>query len=531
MNKNRRILLAALALALCAALTASALAEGALGTLYRSATRLLFETDNATLSAKASFSYNGVPFKTMDGKYVQDGTRSLMDLKLKTTAADGSQIDSGFLVTAMDGTAYSIEPAFNPYVYQTSSCRESSAVLSSTLMRRTLLRLGSAVVDAAEGTFADHIETASAEGGTRYHLTLARGESPALVNAAGTLLARLAAERYYYLDYNMDESLAYWEQNGVEITYMDYDATFAALYEKKYGEKLPEDFYETMWNGDGSENDQVYTRYREVTDIMNKEIVDPLEKEYQSGVAVILEDGSVKYYAQRGEYIVENGMQQVSYADFDAAIRSYYLKKTGRELRPEMLDAIYSSNNEELLSAFYEMYDEMEQEYLLQVQADGKAPVIHVRADGSTQMIYDYDAYIDGLHNENVTVIQRILHTMEALELGNTDVEIVLDGQDRLVSASGTAEILVVDGSDHRSSLEITFEAAAGQYGESKVEDFDPDQYGVISIEKFWNEYDGDMTRLQRTESVTVQETPMPETVEFNGETYTVWLEDSGENG
>ena len=84
MKKKRRYLFSLLALCLCLALGLSALAEGALGTLYRAGTRLLFDTENASISARAEFSYNGLPFKTADAVYMQDGVNSQLDVRLKT---------------------------------------------------------------------------------------------------------------------------------------------------------------------------------------------------------------------------------------------------------------------------------------------------------------------------------------------------------------------------------------------------------------------------------------------------------------
>ncbi|MBO4379315.1 MAG: hypothetical protein J5889_10155, partial [Clostridia bacterium] len=103
MKKNKgKIAAIALSIMLIVALVATALAEGALSTLYGTATELLFNTDNATLKAHAVFTYNGYYFKTMDADYIQDGTNSLFKLDLQTPMNDGTTLKSGFTVVAND---------------------------------------------------------------------------------------------------------------------------------------------------------------------------------------------------------------------------------------------------------------------------------------------------------------------------------------------------------------------------------------------------------------------------------------------
>ena len=63
----RRIFLALMCLMLCLALAVSALAEGPLAALFKSASTLAFDTHNVTLNAKATFTYDGELFKTFIG--------------------------------------------------------------------------------------------------------------------------------------------------------------------------------------------------------------------------------------------------------------------------------------------------------------------------------------------------------------------------------------------------------------------------------------------------------------------------------
>lgn len=47
-------------------------------------------------------------FKHLDGRYVQDGSDSLMELSLKTPKKDGSIQQSGYTVVGNGGTAYTV---------------------------------------------------------------------------------------------------------------------------------------------------------------------------------------------------------------------------------------------------------------------------------------------------------------------------------------------------------------------------------------------------------------------------------------
>ena len=106
MKKSKyRIAAIILSVALIVAIAVTALAEGALSTLYGTATKLLFDTDNVTLKAHADFSYNGYHFKTMDADYIQDGTNSLMKLDLQTPMNDGSILKSGFTIVCPSGSS------------------------------------------------------------------------------------------------------------------------------------------------------------------------------------------------------------------------------------------------------------------------------------------------------------------------------------------------------------------------------------------------------------------------------------------
>ena len=528
MKKKRRVLFATLALALCLCLTVAALAEGKLLTLYSAATRLLFDTDNATLNIHAVFSYNGRQFKTLDGSYIQDGSGSLMDIKLKTPQKDGSVLDSGYTVAAENGLAYSIEPVNNPNVYSVSNHSSDASILSSTLLRRTILRLGSAVAGAAEGALGDKIDVASqADGGSSYHIRLREGDTPELVNAAGTLLAQTAAKRFFYMDYDAI-SPASGRDEYLTIEYEDYDATLAHLYEQEYGEAMPEDFYVSMWSEDGSMNEQAYARYQRITDRFYSELVMPMEQSGRQGLGVILADGTVKYYDTLEEYMLAANYQRVEYEDGDAAFREFYRQQTGQELTREMLHAIYMSDNEELWDAFVALSAQMGEASKALLAQYPTAVVLYMYEDGSLRPFESYTAYEKMIALSSRTVTEQVLCSMSALEMGDADVTVTLDSQGRFAGAKGTACLLVEDEFGYKNKLEVTFEASAGQYGQSRVAPFDPAAYGVVS----WDEYDGGGAFSSVGPARDgEEEIVLPETIMFNGVEYVVMTGEGSDNG
>lgn len=528
MRKTRRVLPLIVALCLCAALAVSALAEGVLGTLYRAGTGLLFDTDNATITAHADFVYNGLPFKTLDARYLQDGVNSQLELKLKTPRGDGSMGESGFTVVGNGDTAYAIDPVDNPYVYHTSSMQASSSILSSNTLSRALIRLGALVVDASESSFADLITVTAGENATQYHVQLREGQTPALVNVAGTVMAQLAAERYFYMDYGYYGYQPQAEETAsreVQIAYDDYNATFAAFYQRLYGDKLPEDFYDQLWGEDEEAAARAGEQYQAVQDAMYDDLTVTIRDTYAGGVALIKGDGDIDYYETIDEYYVKNNLQMVDFADFDATYRAYYQKTTGQELAADTLEALYYTNNGALIEAYEKIYDQMMDTYMDLVQQDGKAALIYVNADGSYRMIYDYEAYVNSQNVIGATVTRRILYSLDSLEIGDTDFVLTTDDQNRIAAAQGSLELVVIDPQGFRNKLEITFDAAVTQYGETQVSAFDPQAFGVMSWEEFQQADAGLLTPQTDPE----EEFALPETVVFDGVQYQLILEDDME--
>ena len=523
MRKNHRSLIVFSALILCLAIALSALAEGAVSTLYKAGTQLLFDTDNAAISAHAEFSYNGMPFKTADLSYLQDGVNSQLQLKLLTPKDDGEIFESGFTVVGNGGTAYAIDPVDNPYVYQTSSCAESSSILSGSSLRRALVRLGGAVVSATESAFDGNITVSSQKNATQYHVEIKQGDTSALVNAAGTLLWQLAAERYFYVDYDylgMMQNAP--EDKQVTVIYDDYQATLEGQYQRLFGEKMPEDLYEKLWSDD-KEDAWVSERYQQTQDALYETVIEPVHETYTTGVALIRRDGSVDYYETIDNYYVENDLQMVDFANFDAAYCAFYQKVTGSELPLEDLQAVYHTDNEDLIAAYLDIYEQMMNEYMDLVRGDGKASLIYVNADGSYRMIYDYEAYCRSyVYGETMT--RHILFNMEEVELGDSDFTITLDDEGRVTAAKGVLGLVVIDADGYSNSLEIAFDVTVDQYGQTHVGDFDPAAFGVMSYAEFIEKGVDALPSQQDQEEVK-----LPQTITFDGVSYQLILDEPTE--
>ena len=113
--KKLILCLAALLLALTVCFTV--LAESNTPKVYDSLINLLFATNNVTVTAKAEFSLDGEWFKTAEGTWRQDYSRSFRELVLRAPKADGSERRNGYTIVTEDEKLYLME-AFTPGVYK-----------------------------------------------------------------------------------------------------------------------------------------------------------------------------------------------------------------------------------------------------------------------------------------------------------------------------------------------------------------------------------------------------------------------------
>lgn len=205
----KKILSILLALALLLLSAASALAENQ-GTpaeaVVDAAVNLLTKTENVTLTGEATFSLDGVEFKSAKAKVVRDMVDSLWDLKLHTPSRglpdNDEPIDSGYTIIGNDEKVFVVEVRY-PGVYKmgyifprTTILRQSAKLdLMAAFARNLALQadtlLGEGAVTVSEGD----------QGAKEIKIVLDENV-PDLVNTALTMAFEYVAERYFLINYD-----------------------------------------------------------------------------------------------------------------------------------------------------------------------------------------------------------------------------------------------------------------------------------------------------------------------------------------
>ena len=174
--------------------------------LYDSVADLLFFTDNVTLTGTAEFTLDGEWFKTAEGTWKQDGSRSFRQLLLSSPKWDGTKRKNGYTLVAEGmneaGTEYSkisVMEVFQPGVYRTGTTDSRKSILRRTVETEQLIRLGRALFSQADLLLGEGAVTKTEDGAFRLEL----GENaPYIVNTALNQFARFAAKRYFEIDYD-----------------------------------------------------------------------------------------------------------------------------------------------------------------------------------------------------------------------------------------------------------------------------------------------------------------------------------------
>ena len=473
----KKMIAAALA-AMC--LVSGAMADGVLTEFYDAGCRLLFDTENVTLTGKAVFSLDGVRFKTAEGIYIQAGEDSYLKLGLNTPLSDGTERDTGYTVIANDNHIFVMED-YTPGVYREGETYTGSSLISRTVYLNSLMAMGRMVADTAEKSLEGHITATQAEdGGTGLEIRMGSGESPALLDGMVTLIGQYLAGAYFGVDYNYYTAAE--ETAATDYTLDDWTGLFAHLYEKDYGEAMPEDYYEVLWGEDEGEKETraLYeNRYEAVGEEINELINDALAR-YESGWVEILADGTEQYYESQDAYVIAKGLQYTLYENYLETLRQRWEKEYGDAPDEEELTTGLWGEDEEMFARYQAIGEEMEEEYRQMAVADGKASGIWIRTDGTTEMIYDLQKWYerDRIYNFT-TVSEGIVYCMRALAVDSAEIRAELDPQGRISGIRGTLKLRVTDDRKQDYALDVEFEFAAGAYGESKVEVFDPEKYGV----------------------------------------------------
>ena len=195
--KKLILCLAALLLALTVCFTV--LAESNTPKVYDSLINLLFATNNVTVTAKAEFSLDGEWFKTAEGTWRQDYSRSFRELVLRAPKADGSERRNGYTIVTEDEKLYLME-AFTPGVYKEGNNAARQSIFRNTVETDMMINLGRALMANPDLFLGSGALTETAEGQT--HLVLGTDISP-VFNAALNQAARFAGKRYFDVDYDI----------------------------------------------------------------------------------------------------------------------------------------------------------------------------------------------------------------------------------------------------------------------------------------------------------------------------------------
>ena len=175
--------------------------EAALIPFYDAAEELLCRTENVTLNGKAVFSLDGETFKTAVSSYVQDGRRSVWDLRLSTPLRE----DNGFVIYA-DGLKRYVREIYCPEypdTYITGTGGVETAVLRPSVRLDLMKEIARQMTLRAEEILpagAFRLETLP-DGGTQAAVTL-DGDIPMPIDAALNLGWQFIIQRYFYMNYD-----------------------------------------------------------------------------------------------------------------------------------------------------------------------------------------------------------------------------------------------------------------------------------------------------------------------------------------
>lgn len=213
MHRTKAFILAA-ALCLCAALTALALSDGALKTVWDSGCDFLFHTDNVTVTGQATFSLDGERFKTAELNYIQDGYKSCYGLKLLTPWSDGTEHETGWtIIAAGDGTITVME-AYTPGEYKWATGEPQNTLLRRTVRLDALTELGGLLAGSVESLLPEGAVTVTEADGTKtVHIALREGQIPDTAVSALNVAAGYLSDRWFCYGYDRyiieDEAFAF----------------------------------------------------------------------------------------------------------------------------------------------------------------------------------------------------------------------------------------------------------------------------------------------------------------------------------
>ena len=218
--KKRGLVILVAAVLLAVAVSAFALSDSILGSVYDAGKTLLFDTSNVTLKGTAEFSLDGSRFKGVKAEYMQDGTNSSWKYQLFTPRKDGSgDRESGFTVIANENSFYVID-TLKPGFYREGYDSEQRTLVRHSPLLDQVVELAGIAARQADGLLGEGAVTVVADNhtGRIVKLSLNRDNISELTNVAYNLCVQMAIKRVF-------------DPNG----YFDADSTFTGGSLYNYG--------------------------------------------------------------------------------------------------------------------------------------------------------------------------------------------------------------------------------------------------------------------------------------------------------
>ena len=512
MKNTKKLFCALTAVMLLLSTACTGLAEGRLIKIWNAAASLLTDTQNVSLTGHATFAYDGEVFKTFDGRYKQDDYKSYMQVMLDTPRADGTTYTGGYTVIGEEGSAYSMDTV-TPRIYHEQSAAYENTILTNHALR-ALLPFGGMIAELAEERFIPFVTEKAVGEGVQYHLKANGNDLPGAFSDALSMVMELCGREYLYLDSGM-----YLEAEATTGAYYeDYEGLLAHMYEKSFGEPMPENIYELLYDDNGNGTDML-RRYDLASDLCMLLYNETEDAYYGKCVAAIMADGSVQLYDTNDDYLIAMGREYVNFEDdIEKPFCTWYEKTTGQPLSHEEFIALQQSNNEGLNEVYFEKLTAMEEEYLSKLREGGYSCGL-VRKDGTLVGMKSTAELSRLSYLAGSTVTERIFRSMTDMKIDSVDAAVELDKEGRITSVSGEMKFTLTDMFDEKHSLSVDFSGMASDYGTTRLKAFDPQEYGVVSAMEYYN---GDYSINEVDEWDYVSQIELPEKITFFGKEYTV---------
>ena len=491
-------------------------APGGVSEATRALTQLLFHTDNVTVEMDASFTYDGVQFKTIHGNLRQADYSTAIEADYYTVRPNGSSYSTFWKVHAVGDEVWSYDSHDGKY-YSENYCLPSNSVVSHDGDDDTLIAMTGAAMELVDLAMPSISGTEETAGGKRITVSLKKGQVPAYLNSVADLLINEAAWRYMslnlaYSGYNDEGFPEYmgWEDHEADVYYEDDFLLLVNILTGLKGEKVTEEDVINMYDED---DPLIYEAYAAIEAIA-AEAADG----HTGGCVYVDAEGGSSWYATPEEMILDRDLRSIQYAAEETAFIAFVKETTGETITEDDLRAIYWSDNMDLWDAYMELSNQMQEHYLSLL---GNHPMGYVGPDGVLVPVDNIDAFYASFGSDEgiVSIANSALQNKARVNIGDCEAVFDLDAEGRItsVSADVTLDFVNRDGSVHPVTMKLTASTAA--YGETEVGDFDPAEWGVPDFVEYY--------QLGEAELPEEDESPenLPETVTLNGVSYPVVVE------